>query len=122
MLLNEDRLFPADPGIRDIARRLFREVEGLALICPHGHTDPAWFANNERFPDPAQLLIVPDHYILRMLGSQGVDYAALGIADRDGRPGETDGRAIWRLFAEHYYLFRSTPTRLWNCWTESKAS
>jgi glucuronate isomerase len=113
MLLNEDRLFPADPGIRDIARRLFREVEGLALICPHGHTDPAWFASNERFPDPAQLLIVPDHYILRMLGSQGVDYAALGIADRDGRPGETDGRAIWRLFAEHYYLFRSTPTRLW---------
>lgn len=113
MLLNEDRLFPADPGIRDIARRLFREVEGLALICPHGHTDPAWFANNERFPDPAQLLIVPDHYILRMLGSQGIDYSALGIADRDGRPGETDGRAIWRLFAEHYYLFRSTPTRLW---------
>ena len=113
MLLNEDRLFPADPDTRAIARRLFDEVRDLPLICPHGHTDPAWFAGNEQFPDPAQLLIVPDHYVLRMLVSQGVDYKALGIAGLDGTPGETDGRKIWRLFAEHYYLFRSTPTRLW---------
>jgi len=113
MLLNEDRLFPADPDTRSIARRLFSEVRDLPLICPHGHTDPAWFAEDEGFPDPAQLLIVPDHYILRMLVSQGVDYTALGIAGRDGRAGEVDGRAIWRLFSEHYYLFRSTPTRLW---------
>lgn len=113
MLLHEDRLFPADPDTRNIARRLFADITDLPLICPHGHTDPAWFADDEGFPDPAQLLIVPDHYILRMLVSQGIDYTALGIADRDGRPGETDGRTIWRLFAEHYYLFRSTPTRLW---------
>ncbi len=113
MLLNEDRLFPADPDTRSIARRLFADVSNLPLICPHGHTDPAWFADNDRFQDPAQLLIVPDHYILRMLVSQGVDYRALGITGSDGSPGETDGRAIWRRFAEHYYLFRSTPTRLW---------
>ncbi len=113
MLLHEDRLFPADPDTRAIARRLFAEITNLPLICPHGHTDPAWFADNERFPDPAQLLIVPDHYVLRMLVSQGVDYPSLGIAGLDGKPGETDGRKIWRLFAEHYHLFRSTPTRLW---------
>lgn len=113
MLLHEDRLFPTDPDTRTIARRLFAEIKDLPLVCPHGHTDPAWFADNNQFPDPAQLLIVPDHYVLRMLVSQGVDYKALGIAGQDGRPGETDGRKIWRLFAEHYYLFRSTPTRLW---------
>lgn len=113
MLLHEDRLFPADPDTRAIARRLFAEVTDLPLICPHGHTDPAWFADNEQFPDPAQLLVVPDHYVLRMLVSQGVDYKALGIAGLDGGRGETDGRKIWRLFAEHYHLFRSTPTRLW---------
>lgn len=113
MLLHEDRLFPADPDTRAIARRLFAEITDLPLICPHGHTDPAWFADNDQFPDPAQLLIVPDHYVLRMLVSQGVDYKALGIAGLDGSHGETDGRKIWRLFAEHYHLFRSTPTRLW---------
>jgi glucuronate isomerase len=113
MLLHEDRLFPADPDTRAIARRLFAEITDLPLICPHGHTDPAWFADNDQFPDPAQLLIVPDHYVLRMLVSRGVDYKALGIAGQDGRQGETDGRKIWRLFAEHYHLFRSTPTRLW---------
>ncbi|MEO9877407.1 MAG: glucuronate isomerase [Anderseniella sp.] len=113
MLLHEDRLFPADPDTRAITRRLFAEITDLPLICPHGHTDPAWFADNDEFPDPAQLLIVPDHYVLRMLVSQGVDYKALGIAGLDGEPGETDGRKIWRLFAEHYHLFRSTPTRLW---------
>lgn len=113
MLLNDDRLFPADPQTRAIARRLFREVENLPLICPHGHTDPAWFAQNEPFSDPAQLLIVPDHYILRMLVSRGIALETLGVASKDGTPHETDGRKIWSLFARNYYLFRATPTRLW---------
>jgi len=113
MLLNEDRLFPANPDTRAIARRLFSEVETLPLICPHGHTDPAWFANNECFSDPAQLLIVPDHYIFRMLMSQGIRLEDLGVPFTDGSSMQTDGRKIWRLFAEHYFLFRSTPTRLW---------
>lgn len=112
-LLHEDRLFPADPSVRAITRRLYNAIKDLPLISPHGHTDPAWYAHNEPFPDPARLFVVPDHYVFRMLYSQGVPFEKLGVPSADGTPVETDGRAIWRLFAEHYHLFRGTPTRLW---------
>ena len=114
-MLHEDRLFPADPATRATARRLYDGVRDLPLVSPHGHTDPRWYAENEPFPDPARLFVVPDHYIFRMLYSQGVPLEDLGIAPRDGagRPVETDARAIWRRFAAHYHLFRGTPTRLW---------
>ncbi|MBL8590593.1 MAG: glucuronate isomerase [Methylobacteriaceae bacterium] len=111
--LHPDRLFPADPTSRAIARRLFAEVERLPIVSPHGHTDPRWFAANEAFPDPATLFVIPDHYIFRMLYSQGVPLESLGVARRDGGPVERDPRAIWRLFATHYHLFRGAPTRAW---------
>ncbi|WP_034160432.1 glucuronate isomerase [Sphingomonas sp. ERG5] len=111
--LHPDRLFPAEPRTRDIARSLFAGVRNLPIVSPHGHTDPAWFAGNAPFPDPANLLIVPDHYVLRMLMSQGVPLEALGVPTLDGAPYEADPRAIWRLFARHYHLFRGTPSRLW---------
>lgn len=113
MLLNDDRLFPADPVTRGIARRLFATIRDLPIISPHGHTDPRWYAQNEAFPDPATLFVKPDHYIFRMLYSQGVRLEQLGIARKDGGPVETDPRAIWKLFASHWHLFRGTPTRLW---------
>src|SRR6187200_562500 len=114
MALNApDRLFPSDPKSREIARALYQTVRALPIISPHGHTDPRWYAENEPFPDPARLFVVPDHYIFRMLYSQGIALEELGIRRRDGAPVETDGRTIWRRFAEHYYLFRGTPTRLW---------
>ncbi|MGI6854668.1 glucuronate isomerase [Mesorhizobium sp. 1B3] len=113
MLLDDDRLFPVEPAVRALARALFAEVRDLPIVSPHGHTDPRWFAENERFPDPAQLLIVPDHYIFRMLFSQGVALESLGVPRADRGPVETDGRKIWRIFAEHFHLFRGTPTRLW---------
>jgi glucuronate isomerase len=112
-MLHPDRLFPADPGTRAIARRLYEAVRGLPIVSPHGHTDPRWYAENRPFPDPAQLLIVPDHYIFRMLYSQGVPLEDLGVRRLDGAPVETDGRRIWRRFAGHWHLFRGTPTRLW---------
>lgn len=112
-LLHEDRLFPTDPLVRTITRRLYNAIKDLPLISPHGHTDPAWYARNEPFPDPAQLFVVPDHYVFRMLYSQSVPLEKLGVPSADGTPVETDGRAIWRLFAEHYHLFRGTPTRMW---------
>jgi glucuronate isomerase len=96
-----------------LARALYQTVRGLPIISPHGHTDPAWYAANDPFPDPARLLIVPDHYIFRMLVSQGVRLEDLGVPRLDGGPVEEDPRAIWRRFAERYYLFRGTPTRLW---------
>ena len=112
-LLDPDRLFPNDPGTRETARRLYDGVAGLPIVSPHGHTDPRWFAENEAFPDPARLFVTPDHYVFRMLVSQGVALADLGVPRADGEPVETDGRSIWRLFASHYHLFRGTPTRMW---------
>ena len=100
-MLNDDRLFPADPATREVARRLFQSIRSLPLISPHGHTEPRWYAENASFPDPAQLLVVPDHYLTRMLVSQGVRLEQLGVPRRDGGKVETDGRTIWRLFAEH---------------------
>ncbi|WP_394010525.1 glucuronate isomerase [Xanthobacter tagetidis] len=113
MLNHPDRLLPADPNVRAVARRLLAEVEHLPIVSPHGHTDPRWYAENAAFPDPARLFVVPDHYVFRMLYSQGVPLEALGVPRRDGGATEQDGRAIWRLFAAHYHLFRGTPTRLW---------
>ncbi len=108
MLLHDDRLFPADPTTRDIARRLYGVAKGLPILSPHGHTDAAWFANNEPFADPTALFIQPDHYVFRMLYSQGVPLELLGIGGTPANP-----REVWRIFAQHYYLFRGTPTRMW---------
>lgn len=113
MPLDPDRLFPLDQGSRGLARALYQTVADLPIISPHGHTDPRWFAENAPFPDPAQLFVTPDHYVFRMLFSQGVPLEALGVPRADGAPTETDGRKIWRLFAEHYYLFRGTPSKMW---------
>ena len=77
--MNDDRLFPSDAATRAIARRLFREVRDLPIISPHGHTDPRWFAENEAFEDPARLFVTPDHYVFRMLYSQGVPLEDLGV-------------------------------------------
>jgi glucuronate isomerase len=111
--MHADRLLPLDEGALKIARRLYNQVVDLPILSPHGHTDPQWFADDEPFPDPAQLLLIPDHYVLRMLYSQGIDLARLGIPPDDGGEFEQDSRAIWKLFAEHYHLFRGTPSRLW---------
>ena len=112
-LLSEDRLLPADPATRSLARALYVDVAGLPIVSPHGHTDPRWYAENEPFPDPAQLIVVPDHYVFRMLYSQGVPLERLGVPRAGGGTVETDGRTIWRTFAENYRLFRGTPSRLW---------
>ncbi|WP_448206979.1 glucuronate isomerase [Azospirillum sp. sgz302134] len=112
-MLHPDRLFPSDPAQRDIARRLYAEVSNLPIVSPHGHTDPSWFAKNEAFPDPATLFVKPDHYAFRMLYSQGVTMESLGVPRRDGGAVETDSRKIWRLLAQHWHLFRGTPTRMW---------
>ncbi|HUG62235.1 MAG TPA: glucuronate isomerase [Methylomirabilota bacterium] len=112
-LIHPDLLFPAEGRALGVARDLYAAVGTLPIVSPHGHTDPRWYAENEPFPDPAQLLIVPDHYIFRMLFSQGVRLEDLGVSTRDGAAVETDGRTIWRRFAAHYHLFRGTPTRLW---------
>ncbi len=113
MALDPDRLFPIHPGARQLARELYKTVSDLPIISPHGHTDPRWFAENMCFPDPARLFVTPDHYVLRMLHSQGIPLESLGVGRVDGKPAESDGRKIWRLFAKNYHLFRATPSKMW---------
>ena len=111
-MLDQNRLFPAEGATRAIAARLYEAVRDLPILSPHGHTDPQWFADNLPFPDPAALFLQPDHYIFRMLYSQGVSLESLGVPQVDGKQ-KADPREAWRIFAKHYYLFRGTPTRLW---------
>jgi len=108
-LLNQERLFPAEAGTREIAKRLYATVRSLPIVSPHGHTQASWFARNEPFPDPAKLFVQPDHYIFRMLYSQGIplEELELGVAEMK------NPRKVWRIFAENYFLFRGTPTRMW---------
>lgn len=112
---HEDRYFDPDPTIRRNARALYEETRALPIISPHGHVDPAILAKDEAFADPASLIVTPDHYILRMLYSRGVTLESLGVAAVDGsRPvAETDPRKIWQTFADHWHLFRATPTSAW---------
>ncbi len=112
--MNPDRFFDPDPTQRTIARDLYAEVAAQPLICPHGHVDPRLFAEpNYSFGSPVDLLIIPDHYVFRMLYSKGIALEALGVPRRDGGPVETDHRKIWQTFADQFYLFRGTPTGVW---------
>ena len=110
--LHPDRLFPADPITRGLARELYAEVAQLPIVSPHGHTDPAWFATDAPFADAVSLLLAPDHYLFRMLYSQGIALADLGVPGRAG-PSTTDPRRAWRLFAANQPLFRGTPSAMW---------
>jgi glucuronate isomerase len=109
MLIDEDRLFPAETSARKVARALYAHVHSLPIVSPHGHTQAGWFAANGPFPDPATLFVQPDHYVFRMLYSQGVSMDDLEI----GQPVVKNPRKVWHIFAKHYYLFRGTPTRMW---------
>ncbi|CCM78009.1 glucuronate isomerase [Rhizobium mesoamericanum] len=110
--LHPDRLFPADPATRAIARELYETVRALPIVSPHGHTEPSWFADDEPFEDASSLLVIPDHYLFRMLHSVSVKLDDLGVPRLDGKP-VAKGRDIWRAFAAQYHLFRGTPSSLW---------
>jgi glucuronate isomerase len=109
MLIDEDRLFPAEPSARKIARALYSQIKSLPIVSPHGHTQASWFVKNEPFPDPAKLFVQPDHYVYRMLYSQGISLEDLEI----GQPEIKNPRRVWHIFASHYHLFRGAPTRMW---------
>ncbi len=112
-----DRYFSGNSAQRAVARALFESVADLPLICPHGHVDPLLFADaSYHFESPAELFLIPDHYVFRMLYSQGVSLDAQGLAVSEGEDAsavESDHRKIWQTFAEHYHLFQGTPTGLW---------
>jgi len=112
-MLNEERYFDSNPAVRKIAKELYDKVKNLPIVSPHGHVDPKLFAQNKPFPDPTELFIIPDHYIYRMLYSQGYSLEELGIPTIDGSPVENDGRKIWQIFADNFYLYSGTPTGAW---------
>lgn len=118
-LLSPDRFFSSDPVQRRVARELYDSIAGLPIVSPHGHVDPLLLADEHAtFGTPADLFIIPDHYVFRMLYSQGVPLEALGVPQRDGGQAEgghaaPDHRQIWQTFAEYFYLFRGTPSGVW---------
>ena len=127
-MLNPDRFFSPDPTQRGVARELFAEVKDLPLVCPHGHVDPRLFADQDyQFGSPTELLLIPDHYVFRMLYSQGIKLEALGIAPHSvggeasleaveevgSEAARTDPRASWQLFADNFHHFLGTPTGIW---------
>lgn len=112
--IRDDRYFSPDPARRSVARDLYALVKDLPLICPHGHVDPRLLAaESYTWGTPVDLLIIPDHYVFRMLYSQGISLEELGIPRRDGGPVEQDHRKIWQKVCDLWYLFRGTPTSLW---------
>ncbi len=112
-LLDEYRFFDPDEAIRKTAYELYSNVKDLPIISPHGHVEAKLLADNQPFPDPTELIIIPDHYIFRMLYSQGIPLESLGIPTVDGTPVEKDHRKIWQIFADNFYLFAGTPTGVW---------
>src|SRR5215207_6914271 len=112
--LHPDRFFDSDPAVHRAAREIYEATSDLPLVCPHGHVDPSLLAEDRAFPEPAALLITPDHYLFRMLFSQGISLESLGVPARDAKTAiERDPRRVWRLFASNYHLFRGTPSRAW---------
>ncbi len=112
LTLHPDRLFPADPGTRAIARRLYDQVRDLPILSPHGHVPPVWIAEDRPFADPVSLLLSPDHYINRLLHADGVALSHLGVPPV-APLGEAEARAAWRTFCERWPLFRGTPMKYW---------
>jgi len=112
--LSADRFFAPDPGQRRVARELYDGMAQLPIVSPHGHVDPRLLAEeNATFGTPTDLFIIPDHYVFRMLYSQGVPLEALGVPRRDGDPSTVEHRQSWQTFAVHLYLFRGTPSGVW---------
>lgn len=111
--LNPDRFFDPEPSLRKIARDLYEETKKLPIICPHGHVDQRIFVDNKPFPNPTELFITPDHYVFRMLYSQGIDHSELDIPQKDGSRLGVDPLKVWQIFADNYYLFAGTPSGVW---------
>ena len=111
--LNEHRFFDPDKTVRELAYELYLRVKDLPIISPHGHVDPKLLAENKPFPDPTELILIPDHYLFRMLYSQGIPLESLGIPSIDNTEVEKDHRKIWQIFADNFYLFDGTPAGIW---------
>ncbi|WP_349897504.1 glucuronate isomerase [Parafrigoribacterium soli] len=113
-VLHPDRALPAETTQLTIAREVYAATAALPLVSMHGHIEIDAILNNESFGDPAELFVIPDHYLTRMLVSQGIPAEQLGAPSLDPELRvETDHRLIWRTVCENWKLFRGTPSRYW---------
>ena len=113
LVLHKDRFFNPNSEVREVAQKLYNRIKDLPIVCPHGHVEAKLFAENKPFPNPSELIIIPDHYVFRMLYSQGISMESLGIQRTDGEPVETDPRKIWQIFCDNFFLFSGTPSGVW---------
>ncbi len=113
MQMLSDRYLTDDQNALPLARDLYEVMKEFPILSPHGHIDPKLILENKAFANPVELLVTPDHYITRMLFSQGVSYESLGIPKRDGSGGAVDPESVWRILADKWHLFRGTPSRIW---------
>jgi Glucuronate isomerase len=109
--LHPDRMLPADPSQRAVARELYDAVRELPIVSPHGHVPARWLAADEPFTDPTSLLITPDHYITRLLHASGVGLEQLGVGIE--QPSADQSRRAFRILCENWSLYRGTPVRFW---------
>src|SRR5277367_3134242 len=109
-MLHDDRLLPSETRARQMARTLYEHTRALPIVSPHGHCNPARLAEDSPITDPATELVTRDHYLLRLLYSQGVPLESLGVRPLDGSPAQREGRLVWRALADAYHLFRGTPS------------
>ncbi len=109
--VHPDRLFPAEPSTRAVARTLYAQVKELPILSPHSHVPPEWIAQDIPFRDPASLLVTPDHYITRMMHARGVSLTDLGVGQ--GELSEAASRKAFRLLCEHWPAYAGTPVRYW---------
>ncbi|MGI5950332.1 MAG: glucuronate isomerase [Brooklawnia sp.] len=113
LTLHDDRLFPADEAVRQIARRIYAETRHLPIISPHGHVPPEWIADDMSFENPTRLLLTPDHYINRLMHANGVDLSTLGVPVSRTDMTEEDNRTAWRTFCEYWPVYNGTAMRYW---------
>ena len=107
----ETFLFDPEPSVRNVALELFSGAQNLGLICPHGHIAPGLLGDADtKFANPTDLLLRHDHYIFRLLYSQGIKLEDLGVGAREG---EYDPINAWQVFCQHFHLFDGTPTGMW---------
>lgn len=103
-----DRLLPADPATREIARELLACVEDLPIVSPHGHVSATLISTNRPWDTPSELLVSPDHYVTRLLHANGSSLESLGMGDSSRDP-----REIWRQFCDAWPVFDGTASGMW---------
>ena len=115
-MLHADRYLSSETSTRAIARELYQTVAALPIVSPHGHVDSRLFANpNATFGTPADLFIIPDHYVARMLYSQGIEMQRLGLRERESSGVTNDlvtshsSTSYFRYQIGHNYAYPSLP-------------